>query len=331
VEIREIDQADEHLVHRHWEIGRDAEAAYRPYDFYPQWETAWSTYQVGREDLRFVLLGAFDGRTMVGAGRTDVNLLDNLHSASSVIFVDPARQRQGVGRALDAACVEVARAEGRRLLMTEAYAPPGGESAGVLFARSMGYVAGIEDGMKVVDLIETEPTWAALEAKAAAAHADYRVITWRDHVPEEYIDDYCTLGEAFFDEAPIGDMEIEPERWDRKRVEERESRNLRTGRRELSAGAVSPDGRLIALTELMVNERITTRGFQSGTLVSREHRGHQLGLAVKLANHRQARAAYPDLRILLTGNADVNAPMNAVNDALGYREVERCVELQKAV
>ena len=40
VEIREIDQDDESLVHRHWEIGRDAEAAYRPYDFYVQWETA---------------------------------------------------------------------------------------------------------------------------------------------------------------------------------------------------------------------------------------------------------------------------------------------------
>ena len=69
VDIREIDQADEALVHRHWEIGRDAEAAYRPYDFYPPWETAWMTYQAGREDLRFVLLGAFDGDTMVGAAR----------------------------------------------------------------------------------------------------------------------------------------------------------------------------------------------------------------------------------------------------------------------
>ena len=59
-------RADEALVHRHWEIGRDAEAAHRPYDFYPPWETAWTTYQVGREDIRFVLLGAFDGDTMVG-------------------------------------------------------------------------------------------------------------------------------------------------------------------------------------------------------------------------------------------------------------------------
>jgi hypothetical protein len=37
------------------------------------------------------------------------------------------------------------------------------------------------------------------------------------------------------------------------------------------------------------------------------------------------------VRILVTGNADVNAPMNAVNEALGYRRIERCVEMQKDV
>ena len=331
MEIREIDPADKALVHRHWEIGRDAEAASRPYDFYPPWETAWLTYQGGREDVRFVMLGAFDGDAMVGAGRTDLNLLDNLHSAYSSIHVDPAHQRRGFGRALDAACVESARANGRRLLMTEAYAPPGTSSPGLRFAESMGYVAGLEDGMKVVDLFETEPTWDALEARAAARQGDYRIVTWADHVPDELVDDYCALNEAFFLEAPMGEMEIEPEKWDRKRVEEREARNLRTGRHELAAAALAPDGTMVALTEVMVNERVTWRGFQSGTLVDRNHRGHHLGLAIKLANHRQVRSTYPDLRLLLTGNAGVNAPMNAVNDALGYREVERCVEMQKDV
>ena len=331
MDIREIDPSDEALVHRHWEIGRDAEAASRPYDFYPPWETAWLTYQVGRDDVRFVMLGAFDGGTMVGAGRTDLNLLDNLHSAYATVHVDPAHQRRGVGRALDGACVEAARADGRRLLMTEAYAPPAADSPGLLFARAMGYVAGLEDGMKVVDMLETEPSWDALEERAASRQGAYRVITWVDHVPDELVGDYCALNEAFFDEAPLGEMEIEPEKWDRRRVEEREDRNRRTGRHELAAAALAPDGTMVALTEVMVNERVTARGFQSGTLVDRSHRGHHLGLAIKLANHRQVRAAYPELRILMTGNAGVNGPMNAVNDALGYREIERCVEMQKDV
>jgi GNAT superfamily N-acetyltransferase len=329
VDIREIDRSDEALVHRHWEIGRDAEAASRPYDFYPPWETAWLTYQTGRHDLDMTLLGAFDGDRMVGAGRTDVGLLDNLHAASSMVHVDPAHQRRGVGRALDGACVETARARGRRLLMTEAYAPPGQQSAGLLFAQAMGYLPGLEDGMKVVDLVETEPSWAALEEKAAERSDGYHLVTWVDHVPEALVDDYCRLNEAFVTEAPMGDLDVEPEVWDRVRVEQAEARNARTGRHELAAAALTAAGRMVALTEIMVNERAAHRGFQSGTLVDPEHRGHRLGLAVKLANHRQVREAYPDLRVLLTGNAGVNAPMNAVNDQLGYHEVERCVEMQK--
>src|SRR4029079_864921 len=83
-------------------------------------------------------------------------VLDNLHTAYALVHVDPAHQRRGVGRALDAAVVDKARSLGRRLVMTEAYAPPEGDSPGLLFARAMGYAVGLEDRMKVVDLFGTE-------------------------------------------------------------------------------------------------------------------------------------------------------------------------------
>lgn len=331
MEVREVDVRDEQSLHRHWEIGRLADAASRPFDFYPPWETVRLTYLTGREDMRFVVLGAHDGDTMVGALRVDLPELDNLHSAFLEVSVDPAWQRRGVGRALEAEGVRVAREQGRRVLMSEAYAPMGQESAGTRFAAATGYSPGIEDSMKVVDLVETEPTWAALGDKAAASRNGYTVVTWRDHVPEALVDGYCRLNEMFFDEAPTGELDVENEIWDADRVAARERRNRETGRHEIAAGAVSPDGVLVALTEVMVNSRAPHRGFQSGTLVAPEHRGHRLGLSIKLANHRQVRAAFPQCRVLMTGNADVNAPMNTVNTQLGYRDVERCVEVQKDV
>ena len=330
VDIREIDRDDEVLVRRHWEIGKLADAV-RPYDFYPPWETAWKSYQTGRDDIEMNLLGAFDGDLMVGAARADVPVLDNLHTAYTFVSVDPSHQRRGVGRALDGAVVDKARSLGRRLVMTEAFAPPESDSPGLLFARAMGYATGLQDGMKVVDLFETEASWDALDASTLEHRDGYRIVLWRDHVPAELVDGYCVLNEAFFNEAPIGEMEHEPEKWDAKRVQEREERNAKTGRHDVSAGALAPDGTLVAMTEVMVNAAAPWRGFQSGTLVAREHRGHRLGLAIKVANHRQLREAWPDVRILVTGNADVNAPMNAVNEALGYREIERCVEMQKDV
>ncbi len=331
MEIRRLDVSDEDLVHRHWEIGRLADLADRPYDFHASWESVRRGYEHGREDLEMVVLGAFEDGVMQGAARTDLPVLDNLHAAYCQVYVDPAAVRHGLGRALEQACVEEARAHGRRVLMTETYAPLDGPSAGLLFAEATGYATGLVDGIKVVDLVETEGAWPELDARVAARLDGYRVLTWCDVVPDELVEGYCRLSEMFYDEAPMGEMDVEPERWDRARVEERIERNRATGRVELAAGALAPDGSLVALTEVVVDRHARTRGFQSGTLVDPAHRGHHLGLATKLANHRQLREAYAECRVLMTGNADVNAPMNAVNDLLGYREVERCIELQKRI
>ena len=64
-------------------------------------------------------------------------------------------------------------------------------------------------------------------------------------------------------------------------------------------------------------------------MVLPEHRGHSLGLAMKLATHRSLVAQVPECRIVATGNADVNAHMNAVNERMGYRLVEQLLEFQK--
>ena len=75
----------------------------------------------------------------------------------------------------------------------------------------------------------------------------------------------------------------------------------------------------------------TDRGLQSGTLVVGEHRGHRLGLAIKVANQKAMAERFPELEWLMTGNADVNVHMNAINDRLGYRVVERCLEVEKTI
>jgi hypothetical protein len=62
-----------------------------------------------------------------------------------------------------------------------------------------------------------------------------------------------------------------------------------------------------------------------------EHRGHRLGLAMKLATHRRILHVYPECAYVETGNAGVNAAMKSVNDQLGYRVVERCLDVQKTL
>ena len=58
--------------------------------------------------------------------------------------------------------------------------------------------------------------------------------------------------------------------------------------------------------------------YHQDTLVLREHRGHGLGLVLKLANVPVLRRAFPEVRTVRTWNAVENAHMLAVNDAMGY-------------
>jgi GNAT superfamily N-acetyltransferase len=282
-----------------------------------------------RADTRTVILGAFDDGRIRGACQVQLPLLDNTHAGYADVFVHPDRQRRGIGRRLvDAACA-VASEDGRRILIVEAYAPPDGTSPAREFARALGVEEALEDRMKAVDLVATEPTWAAIGKEIAADHREYRLVTWHDAVPDELLDGYCALNEAFNDQAPLGGLELEAEKWDATRVREREARLLRGLTRQVGTVALAPSGEAVGATEVLVTEPTSWRGMQSGTLVLPAHRGHRLGLALKLANHRAIRKRFPECRTLYTGNAGVNEAMSAVNDKLGYRYVERCVEVQK--
>lgn len=330
MEIREIDPRDEALTRTFWEIGRAADEVDRPWSTYWPWESARAAFAFPSTSVRKTLFAAFDGDQMVGCAEISFALLDNTHSASPEIFVHPSAQRRGAGTALLDASETATRDAGRRVLMADVATPvEGPESDGVRFARRHGFTTGLVDDIKVVDIIETEPLWGALEAETEAHVEGYELRGWLDLCPEDLVENYCRLMESFNSEAPMGELELEPEHWDVGRLREKEERFRRSGRHEVSAVAIAPDGTAAGVTEILVSDHRPQLGLQGGTLVAKEHRGHRLGIAMKVFNHRAVRRAHPDCVHLLTGNADVNEAMNAVNDRLGYRTVERMVAMQK--
>ena len=330
VSVRELDRSDEADVRAFWELNRDA-VADRPYNTYLAWQAARTYVAAERADGVVSYLVAEDdgdGR-MVGTVFLFAPVLDNTHLAYVDLYVAVDRRREGIGTRLLDEVVERARGLGRRLMTAEAYAPVDGDSPGLAFARDKGFDVVLEDGMKVVDLVSTRSSWESMAREIAPLHNDYRLVTTWDPVPDELMAGYCALNNAFVSLAPTGDADVEDEQWDEQRVRDREARTSRAGRHDLMTFALDPSGEVVALSELFINETAPQRAFQGGTLVLPEHRGHRLGMAVKLANHQGLVARFPEVEWMVTGNADVNVAMNAINDTLGYRVVERCLEVQK--
>lgn len=330
-EIRVVDPTDEPALRAWWEVGRDATAA-RPIDAWPVWEVSRATLPMSRTDGRLVLLAAVRqeaAEEVIGTGMLFLFRQDNRHLGEVDVYVAPPNRRRGIGRAILAELEAHARRDGRTTIVASAFAPVGEDSAGSLFAAATGYPVASAEETKVVDLTTAPAAWAALDAEVDAALGGYRVVVFEDHVPDEYVDDVCALLSAFLGEVPTGDLDLEQGTWTRERLREGEDRAVKVGRVQVMAVAVAPDRHLCGFSDLRINQADPRHASVGGTLVLPGHRGHRLGLGMKLATHRRVAELFPECAYVETGNAGVNAAMNKVNRQLGYQVVERCLDVQK--
>ncbi|HLV59534.1 MAG TPA: hypothetical protein VKY81_11815 [Natronosporangium sp.] len=70
-------------------------------------------------------------------------------------------------------------------------------------------------------------------------------------------------------------------------------------------------------------------GYIRTTVAHPDHRGHRLGTIVKIEAHRRIRRSFPNLRYIVTSNAESNAHMVATNDRLGYVPYQRGLNYQR--
>ena len=138
VDIEQINARNEAALRAWWEVGHAATAD-RPGKPWPVWEQSRVALPADNPERGITLLGAIDGREMVGAGLLTRSLKDNLHSAMAFAWTRPGRTREGIGRALVEELEVVAAGDGRTTIQSEAYLPPGGSSGPEEFARAMGY------------------------------------------------------------------------------------------------------------------------------------------------------------------------------------------------
>lgn len=245
-----------------------------------------------------------DDGAPAGWYRLELPARDNKHLASLDLMVHPARRRRGVGSRLLAHAAGRAARDGRTLLSGLATVDAPGEA----FVKALGATQGITMIRRVRDL--TEP----VDVAVIAGTAGYSLVSWTGCTPAEHLADVAALIAALED-APR-DENAEPERWDDERVLATDQRLARQGLRPYSvASRHDASGRLAGLTQVGVD---STWAFQEVTAVADPHRGHRLGLRLKLAMQDVLRTAEPELRYIVSWNAEGNDHMVAINEALGY-------------
>jgi hypothetical protein len=244
---------------------------------------------------------------------------ENRHRASLELMVHAARRRADRGTTLLCHAAGRAAQAGRTVLETQAReGSPGAAFASALKARSPG------TGVRRVLPLDRAPAgrWAVLRAEAESAARGYTLRSWVGPAPEDAVAGVAAVNGALAD-APRAPGE-EEQVWDAARVRLDEHRVAAMGlRAHVIAAQAQATGDLAALTQVCVDPALPEWGFQELTAVARPHRGHRLGLLLKLAMLDRLAAREPQLTRIITGNDVGNDHMIAINDQLGFDVLDR--------
>lgn len=327
--IGEIDVDDDALLGKFWLAGKEGDAYGRQYPTFWTYPMAASAFRRPTQARRYAL-AAMDGEQVLGTCEVELPLLDNTHLAEIELLVPPQHRNHGVGSGLLDAAVELVEHEERRTMVGEVTtAVDGTPSPGLSFMSNRGFSADHSELHRVLDLPVPAAVLDELAAEAAAYRSSYSLVQWGNRMPEEYIESYCALMTTFNTEAPTGDLEIEPEHYDADRIRERESKFDEQGRSWYTTAAVDPYGEVVGITEMCIEADDDTWAAQSETIVAPAARGSRLGMAMKVANLRTFTTAQPQAKAVHSWNDATNGPMVAINQRLGFADVEQCTEMQR--
>lgn len=302
---------------------------------------AWDTLELlprYRDDAYhgLVAYAAWDGDRCVGRIECEWEKADDAATIDAVLGVLPDARRAGVGTALLEAARTLAAELGRPILTAMSDVPAGAletpgprlearDGSGSIPASDAGAAFAVHHGFRLAQLERVSgltvagraAAFAAASAEHEAKASAYRLVSWVDRAPDDLLDELAVAHAAMSTDPPAGTATFDRERWDAARVRASEEQSIAGGRTSLVTAAVDEAGRVAGYTELVVPAD-SPSVFQWDTIVLQAHRGHRLGMRMKLANLVLLGRVAPERTDVYTWNADENEHMLAINVALGY-------------
>jgi GNAT superfamily N-acetyltransferase len=327
-----IEPSDEEAV-RHWyELRCSVVRADLPDDPPPCWVYERGSLRYPSPGVAETIWLVRDAGSVVGACVLRLPMLDNLHNAEGEILVAPEHRRRGIGRALLAHLRGEATRHGRiRLVGSEVGHPldPAAPDPAGRFAVACGAAPALVETVRRLEVDSVDPAvLARLDAQARAKSQVYSLVQWVGATPQRWLDDVAYLTGRMSTDAPLDDLQWDPEVYDAARIQADDASSLARGLHMVTTAAVQSTGKLVAFTLIVGLATSSWFAGQWNTIVAAEHRGHRLGTLIKVANLRHARDLRPELRVIDTCNADSNPHMIAINEAMGFRPHRRMAEWQ---
>lgn len=297
------------------------ELATLPEEELPAWHDSFEPHRA--------LLARVDGE-VVGTGIYQYSTEGARDLGWLTVAVSPEHRRRGIGSTLHQHLIDWARADGRTALQCYALAPKDG---GERLVPPTGFGSVARDDPTVQFLLHhgwsleqvercsrlALPVPEELVRALSRESPGYRFHHYADHTPERWRADVAHLHTRMSTDAPTAGLDATEDTWTVERLLESEDAYDTSPRTEhFTVAEHIATGRLAGFTGLSVPAQPERSVIQESTLVLREHRGHGLGMALKLASVQHLEKVAPGHPSITTFNAEENRHMLAVNQAMGF-------------
>lgn len=325
IEIADLDLTDAGAVRVYFEVEQAAQRADRPDAVLRTWpQLQQMLLQPSPYHTRQSLVAREEGR-VVGTAELALPQQDNPHLAGLQVNVLQETRRRGIGRELHDEAVRRARAERRTTLLGEVFTPvDGAMSAGLAFAGALGFEVAHQEDHQSLRLPLPRTRLAGLPVGVEG----YEILTWGPRCPDDLVEAYAEMHTRMGQDAPSGDIDFQPATFDVARIREGEERTANAYQQIAAAARRTSDGVFGGYT-LVYLPHGEDYVVQDDTLVMPDHRGHGLGMALKSRVLRILAEEHPDRTVIHTWNGTANEPMLRINRELGFRPVERELEMQR--
>ncbi|TBN56015.1 GNAT family N-acetyltransferase [Glaciihabitans arcticus] len=292
-----------------------------PEELLPRWQNPL--------EVKHGVLARVDGE-IVGRGVYETE--SDASAAWVSVEVLPEFRGHGIGSALHEQLVAWAREEGKTSIQkyaTEAFSDttdvipsPTGfgavprDTASSAFLLKHGYVLEQVGRMSRLDL--PVDVTAQLQQARDAAGPDFTVLTYTGRTPEHLLEDMAQLRQSMGTDAPSAGMDT-ASIWTAERVRaDDDAYELSPSTMVVAMVHHAPSGEVAGYTELDVPPETERAVAQGNTIVMKAHRGHRLGMLLKVANIAALDEFAPGHPAITTSNAVDNVHMLAVNEAVGF-------------
>jgi GNAT superfamily N-acetyltransferase len=238
----------------------------------------------------------------------------NKHICWAGVYVLPDYCRQGIGTFLLEKVVKKAQAHDRTTIQTGT-----NHESGRAFLKKYGAtftIAGAENRLEMEDV-----DWDLMQSWVDEGKKRNEGVILESFIdcPEEILEEFCEMFSEAVNMAPQGESEFRTNiDGNLRRVYEKQ--NKEEGWIHQTLISRENDGRISGMTEIYYDPREGYKLRQELTGVRPEFRGRGIGKWLKAHNILYIRDTFPEVTRIITGNAEVNAPMLSINNRMGYKK-----------